>query len=145
MTEINCESVSMAAMAIADGCQSALSADEIKAHIENCSDCQKETMELRALSSFLDTQKRQPQVADIWTSIEARLPTVPMEQSAASHWRPFLLLGALLVGYRLVEMLPDHDLVWLFKLLPVIFVVAAFSYLKENPFKINAELPFEGE
>lgn len=142
MTEINCESVCMAAMAIADGCQSALSASEIKAHIENCSDCRQATTELRALSSFLDTQKRQQQVANTWTSIEARLPTVP---SASPHWRPLMLLGVFLLGYRLVEILPDRDLVWLFKLLPVVFVVAAFSYLRENPFKINAELRLEGE
>ena len=142
MTEINCESVSMAAMAIADGYESALSADEIKAHIENCFDCRQETTELQALSSLLDAQKRQQQVADTWTSIEARLPTVPVEQTQS---RPLMILGVLLLGYRLVEMLPDRDLVWLFKLLPVIFVVAAFSYLRENPFKINAELRFEGE
>lgn len=145
MTEINCESVSMAAMAIADGYESALSADQIKAHIEHCSDCRQEVAELRALSSLLDAQKRQPQVADTWTSIEARLPTVPTEQRASTHSRPLMILGVLLLGYRLFEMLPDRDLVWLFKLLPVIFVVAAFSYLRENPFKINAELRLEGE
>jgi len=33
----------------------------------------------------------------------------------------------------------------LFKLLPIILVVAAFIYLRENPFKVNAELRFEGE
>jgi hypothetical protein len=145
MTEINCESVCMAAMAIADGCQSALSAAEIKAHTQNCSDCCQETTELQALSSLLDAQKRQQQVANTWTSIEARLPTVPAEQKASTHLRPLMILGVLLLGYRLVEMLPDRDLVWLFKLLPVIFVFAAFSYLRENPFKINAELRFEGE
>lgn len=145
MTEINCESVCMATMAIADGRESALPAHEIKAHLENCSDCRQETTELRALSSLLDKQKRQQHVANTWTSIEARLPSVPTEQRAASHSRPLMVLGVLLLGYRLVEMLPDDDLVWLFKLLPVIFVVAAFSYLRENPFKINAELRFEGE
>ena len=145
MTEINCESVCMAAMAIADGCQSALTADEIKAHKENCSDCQKETTELRALSKLLDTQKRQPQVANTWTSVEARLPNLPGARRALPHSRPLMILGVLLLGYRLVEMLPNRDLAWLFKLLPVIFVVAAFMYLRENPFKINAELRFEGE
>jgi predicted anti-sigma-YlaC factor YlaD len=145
MTEINCESVSMAAMAIADGYESALSADEIKAHIENCSDCRQEITEVQALSSLLDAQKRQQQVANTWTSIEARLPTVPTEQRASTHWRPLMILGVLLLGYRLVEMLPNRDLAWLFKLVPVIFVVAAFMYLRENPFKINAELRFEGE
>jgi predicted anti-sigma-YlaC factor YlaD len=145
MTEINCETVSMAAMAIADGHESALSAEEIKTHTENCSDCRQEILELQALSSLLDAQKRQQQVADIWPGVETRLPRSQTEQKAAPHRASLMILGVLLLGYRLVEMLPNRDLAWLFKLLPVVFVVAAFMYLRENPFKINAELRFEGE
>jgi hypothetical protein len=145
MTEINCETVSLAAMAIADGHESALSAEEIEAHRENCSDCRQETLELQALSSLLDAQKRQQQVVDIWPSVETRLPDLSAGHGALPHRLPLMVLGVLLLGYRLVEMLPNRDLAWLFKLVPVIFVVAAFMYLRENPFKINAELRFEGE
>jgi hypothetical protein len=49
-----------------------------------------------------------------------------------------------LVGYKLVEMIPDRGFGLLFKLVPIIFVVAAFGYLKVNPFKINTELTLEG-
>jgi hypothetical protein len=135
----------MAAMAIADGFQADLSPDEIKAHTTNCADCRQEIEQLRALSSLLDTQARQPQVANTWTGVEARLPVGPAEQSPAQQRYLFPLLGAMLLGYRLVELLPDRDLIWLFKLLPIILVVAVFVYLRENPFKINAELRFEGE
>jgi hypothetical protein len=135
----------MAAMAIADGYQADLSPDEIKTHITNCGDCRQEIEQLRALSSLLDTQKRQPQVANTWTGLEARLPVGRAEQSPAPQRNLFLLLGLVLLGYRLVEMLPDRDFIRLFKLLPIIFVVAAFIYLRENPFKVNAELRFEGE
>ena len=145
MTEVNCENVCMAAMAIADGYQSALSSDEIKLHLENCAACRQGIAQLQAFSSLLDTQKRQQQVANTWTSIEARLSAKPPVRSASPHWLLFMLLGVLLLGYRLVEMLPDRNLDWFFKLLPVIFVVTAFIYLRENPFKINAELRLEGE
>jgi hypothetical protein len=145
MTELNCESVCMAAMAIADGYRSDLSPDEIKTHTTNCADCRREIEQLRALSSLLDTQKRQPQVANTWASLEARLPAGPTEQSPALQRYLFPLLGVMLLGYRLVEMLPDRDLIWFFKLLPIILVAAAFIYLRENPFKVNAELRFEGE
>ncbi|MGH9871278.1 MAG: hypothetical protein ACRD9S_02295 [Pyrinomonadaceae bacterium] len=145
MTEVNCENVCMAAMAMADGYQSALSSDEIKLHLENCATCRQEIEQLQALSNLLDTQKRQQQVANTWTSIEARLPAVAPEQSTSPQRYLFLVLGTLLLGYRLLEMLPARDLDWFFKLLPVIFVVAAFTYLRENPFKINAELRLEGE
>ena len=144
MTELNCESVCMAAMAIADGYQSDLSLDEIKTHTTNCADCRQEIHQLRALSSLLDKQKRRPQVANTWTSLEARLPAGPAEQSPVQRYL-FPLLGVMLLGYRLVEILPDRDLIWWFKLLPMILVTAAFIYLRENPFKVNAELRFEGE
>jgi len=42
-------------------------------------------------------------------------------------------------------MIPDRDFGLLFKLLPVVLVIAAFTYLKENPFKIHSELSLEGE
>jgi hypothetical protein len=145
MAELNCEGICAAAMAIADGYRPVMAADEINAHIEHCPECRQEITELRALCILLDTQKRQPQIANSWTNIEAVLSLSSVEHSAASGWRPFVLLGVLLVGYRLVEMVPDRNLVWLFKLIPVIFVVIAFSYLRENPFKINAELRLEGE
>jgi len=145
MTELNCESVCMAAMAMADGYQSTLSAGEIKTHIENCPDCRQEVAQLQALSTLLDTQERRPQVANTWTSLEARFSAGPVEQSASPQRHLFLLLGVLLIGYRLVELLPDRNLDWFFKLLPIILVVAAFSYLRENPFKITAELRLEGE
>jgi hypothetical protein len=145
MTELNCESVCMAAMAIADGYQADLSPNEIKTHTTNCADCRHEIEQLGALSSLLDTQKRRPQIADAWTALEERLPAGPAEQSPALQRYLFPLLGMLLLGYRLVEILPDRDLIWLFKLLPIIFVAAAFIYLRENPFKIHAELRFEGE
>jgi hypothetical protein len=145
MTELNCESVCMAAMATADGYQADLSPNEIKTHLTDCADCRQEIEQLRALSSLLDTQKRQPQVADTWAALEARLPAGPAEQSPAPQRNLFLLLGVMLLGYRLVEMLPDRDLIWLFKVLPIILVAAAFIYLRENPFKLNAELRFEGE
>jgi hypothetical protein len=56
-----------------------------------------------------------------------------------------MLLGGLLLGYRIVEMLPDRHFGVLFKLVPVLFVLAAFTYLRENPFKIDSELRLEGE
>jgi predicted anti-sigma-YlaC factor YlaD len=144
MRELDCESVRMAAMANADG-YSALSSNEIEAHTKNCPDCRLEIAQLSALSSLLDTQKRQPQSADTWASIAARLPAESAKQSVSPQRQLFMLLGVLLLSYRLVEIIPDRNLDWLFKLLPIIFVVAVFSYLRENPFKINVELRPEGE
>ncbi|HET9788703.1 MAG TPA: hypothetical protein VFP47_16305, partial [Pyrinomonadaceae bacterium] len=69
--------------------------------------------------------------------------TRSMSTSAVLPW--FIFLGALLLGYRLVELIPDRSFSFLYKFLPVLFVIAAFSYLRENPFKINSEITLEGE
>src|SRR5713226_5748208 len=145
MTKLNCESVCMAAMTIADGYQSELSSDRIEAHLADCSDCRREVGQLRALSSLLDAQERRQRTENVWKRVEQRLPDATPAQSTSQVWRPFMLLGMLLLGYRIVEMIPDRDFGLLFKLVPVVLVIAAFSYLKENPFKIDSELSLEGE
>lgn len=144
MTELNCENVCMAAMAIADGYQPELSSERIEAHLAHCADCRREVGQLRALSSLLDTQERRQQTGDVWNRIEWRLPDASTIRGTSQVPYPYMLLGVLLLGYRLVEMIPDRHFGLLFKLVPILVVIAAFSYLRENPFKINSELRLEG-
>lgn len=145
MTKLDCEIVCMAAMAAEDGYVSELSADQIETHLADCADCRREIGQMRELSSLLDAQKRRQRTENVWHKVEQRLPDASPKQSTSEVWYPFLLLGVLLLGYRLVEMIPDRHLGFLFKLVPVVFVIAAFSYVRENPFKINSELRLEGE
>lgn len=145
MTKPDCEHACMAAMAMEDGYVSELSADQIEAHLANCSDCRREVGQLRALANLLDAQKRKHGTADVWKQVKPRLPNASPGQSTSQAWYPFLLLGVLLLGYRLVEMIPERNVGLFFKLVPLILVIAVFSYLRENPFKINSELRLEGE
>lgn len=144
MSELNCESVSMAAMAIADGYQPELSPEQIEIHFAGCADCRRELAQLEELSSMLDTQERPLRSENLWQEIERRLPNVT-RTSTSRVSASFMFLGALLLGYRLLELIPDRDLSVLFKFVPVLLVIVAFAYLRENPFKINAELSLEGE
>lgn len=144
MSELNCESVCIAAMAMADGYQSEMSRGQIEAHLANCPRCRHELDQLRTLASLLERPKRQPRIEDIWARVERRLPDAPLPQKASPTLYTLNLLGLLLLGYKLVEMIPDRDFGFLFKLVPILFIVAAFGYLKVNPFKINAELRLEG-
>src|SRR5216684_6136610 len=100
MTKLNCESVGMAAMAIADGYQSELSSDQIEAHLADCSDCRREVGQMRALSTLLDAQERRQRTESVWTLVERRLPDAVPAPSPSLAWHPFMLLGALLLGYR---------------------------------------------
>lgn len=64
---------------------------------------------------------------------------------SAKGWYPFLALAMILIAHRLSDLISDRDPGVLFKLLPVLFVVAVFTYLRENHFKINVALKLEGE
>lgn len=145
MSKLNCEKVCMAAMAIADGYQAELSPEQIEAHLADCSGCRQEIEQLRLLSSIMDAQERRPRTENVWQLVERRLGDVATAQSNSKGRRSFVILGALLLGYRIVEMVPDRDFGLLFKLVPVALVIAAFSYLKENPFKVHSELSLAGE
>jgi hypothetical protein len=144
MSELNCENVSMAAMAIADGYQPELSSEQIGTHLASCSDCRREVGQMQALSSLLDTQERRLRTENLWGRIERRLHNA-QRVNTSRVFPSFMFLGALLLGYRLLELIPDRDFSFLFKLVPVLLVIAAFGYLRENPFKINCELRLEGE
>ena len=143
--EVTCEIVCVAAMARADGAQTPLSPAEIEAHLSHCADCRRETEQLETLSGLLNSHQRSLHAEELWAAIEERLPApaAPRVRFAASA--TFILLALSLVAYRLFEMVPDQNPGWPFKIVPVLAAVAAFVYLRENPFKINAELRLEGE
>lgn len=145
MTEFNCESVCRAAMAIADDYQPDISSEQVAAHLAGCSDCRREVEEQQLLANLLDAQERRHRKESVWEQVQPRLLDASPAQSTSQAWYPFLLLGMLLLGYRLVEMIPDRHLGFLFKLVPILFVIAAFSYLRENPFQINSQLRPEGK
>lgn len=154
MTELNCENVCLAAMAMMDGAQAALTAEAIEKHLASCPGCREEVEQFKALAGLLDAQERREQVAEVWPMISTRLAELPTsmaggprkaQNASGAAARAFVLLGLLLLGYKLAEMIPEADLGLVFKLVPLLLVIAVFSYLKENPFKINASLRLEGE
>ena len=151
MTTPDCESVCMAAMAIADGHHSEWSPAELEAHLERGPGCRQEVEHLRALSTLLDAPARRQQTEDLWQRVEQklpverRLPSADPARTVSRSWGALMLLGVLLIGYRIVEMVPDRNFGFLFKLVPVLLVMAAFVYIRDNPFKVNPELRLEGE
>ena len=140
MTVINCENVLMAMLAELDGEETELSAERKTLHLAECAGCRREFEQIRKTGDLLKRQARRERGADLWSAIEKRIEN--KTASPLSRWI-FLALGAFLVGCKLLEMLPAEDFGWRLKLLPLIFVVALFGFLKENPFKINTELILE--
>jgi hypothetical protein len=94
----------------------------------------------QAVAKLFRGQKRRADEVSLWSEIEKRISDKPIVRRDF-----FLLLGAILVIYKLLEMIPSQDLGFLFKFVPIILIAALFFFFKENPFKINTELKVEGE
>jgi hypothetical protein len=137
MQELTCEDVLMAQMAAADGEEPAFSKEQLAAHMTRCPDCQNEVKQLLTLDRVLASHTLAEAHVDLWPAIENRIAKPVLS------WKPFALIGLLLIIYKLLEMLPAHDPGLAFKLVPLIIVTLLFVLIKENPFRINTELVME--
>jgi predicted anti-sigma-YlaC factor YlaD len=142
MKDMNCEDILIQKLASLDGEKTELSIVEINAHLATCENCRREIERLESTALLLGRQQRQAPDADLWPAIEKRIGA-EAETTSAVKWQPFILLGGLLVAYKLLELIPERDFGWALKLVPFILVAAVFAFLKENPFRINTELRLE--
>lgn len=140
MKSDECEETIMSMMAEVDGETPILSAEQTARHLSGCEQCRMEIKRQEAVASLLRGRRRRADPVDLWLEIEKRMGNKPIARTDF-----FLLLGAVLVIYKLLEMVPAQDPGFLFKLVPVVFIGALFFFFKENPFKINTELKLEGE
>jgi predicted anti-sigma-YlaC factor YlaD len=145
MKRVDCEQICIAAMVRDDGYASAISDEQIHAHLAECQNCRNELAGLQMMATMLESHQRQHPTEDLWQTVSSRLVNTAPTRISAHGWYPFLALAMILIVHRLFDLIPDRDPGTLFKLLPVLFVVAVFIYLRENPFKINVALKLEGE
>ena len=139
MNESTCESVRMAAMALADGEKPALDPDFIAAHVAGCEACRLELERLRGFDMQIAGKSRREYPVDLWPSLEPRI-AAPSRQR-----RVFLVLGTLLLAYKIAEFAPSREFGLAVQLVPILIALAAFRFLKENPFRITTELKLEGD
>jgi anti-sigma factor RsiW len=140
MKELTCEDVLMAQMAAADGEEPGFAKEQLSAHIADCANCQHELKQSQALDQFLTGHTLSERRVDLWLAVEKG---IAKSSRSFLSWRPFALIGLLLVIYKLLEMLPARDPGIAFKLVPLVIVVLLFVFIKENPFRINTELVLE--
>jgi predicted anti-sigma-YlaC factor YlaD len=146
VNQTNCEEAMMQIMAELEGEETAVSSEQAAAHLAFCGACRQEIEQLQNTLDLLTAHQRRAHDADLWPEIENRLEAqtgVQHRPASQAAWQPFLILGAFLVAYKLLELLPEREPGWFLKLVPVILIVALFGFLKENPFKINTELTLE--
>ena len=140
MKELSCEDVLMAQMSVADGEEPGFSKEQLVAHIATCANCHHELKQSQALDQVLAGHALSETRVDLWPAIETR---IAKKSGSAIGWKPFALIGLLLVIYKLMEMLPAEDPGMAFKLVPLVIVALLFVLIRENPFRINTELVLE--
>lgn len=139
MKDLTCERVLIAMMAAADGESAELSLEEMKAHLSACEGCRDEAVRMQQLSDIFRQATRRESTIDLWPAIDGRLG----QPSPRIGWQVYAVVGVLLLGYKLFEMLPEADPGWTIRLAPLIIFGALLLVLRENPFRINTELVLE--
>jgi predicted anti-sigma-YlaC factor YlaD len=145
MNTLNCEAVRMASGAAFDGHPGSLVPAQLEDHLAQCADCRSEVERLGGLMRLLDSQKRRASNDQLWSGIEARLAAQTPASRASRDLRLLVPTGVVLLTYKLFEQLAVHNTGFHMKLVPLLLVIAVFALLKENPFKINADLQLKGE
>lgn len=140
MNEITCENVLMIKMAELDGEEIEISAEGINLHLESCENCRVSFEQMFAMDNLLKMQERREYKTDIWSEIESKI--MPKTVSIL-NFKPFVLIGVLLIAYKLLDLIPEQDFGFIFRLLPLVLIIGLFVLLKENPFKINTEIAQE--
>ena len=139
MKEIACEQVLMAKMAEADGERPELSQEDLEAHLSACENCQAEVARIRNVDVVLQRSSRADTAVDLWPVVSRSLD----QRNVQITWQPFVVALILLLGYKLVEIVPDEDPGMALKLVPLVIFAALMIFIRENPFKINSELVLE--
>ena len=135
MKQLSCEDVLMAQMAAAGD---EATDEQFAAHIAGCANCQHELKQLQTLDDLLAGHTLSESNVDLWPGVEKGIA-----KRSTLSWKPFALIGLLLVIHKLLEMLPAQDPGVMFKLVPLVIVALLFVFIKENPFRINTELVLE--
>lgn len=142
MNKINCEDILIQKLALIDGEKADMSEEQITEHLAGCENCRQEIGQMQNTIVLLNKQQRREQDADLWLPVKMRI-SEKTEIVSEMKWQAFIVFGVFLVVYKLLELLPERDLGWAFKIVPFVLIVALFGFLKENPFKINTELILE--
>jgi anti-sigma factor RsiW len=144
MSKELCEKVRISAMAILDGENPPLPANETNAHIEHCPDCRHELEQQKQTVGLLASQSRRVFAEDIWPQVATSIEGL----SKPKHPREpvlFLMLCLFLLAYKIIEVLPGLNVGVVMKLAPLAVVLMFFSLLKQNPLEINQSLRLEGD
>ena len=145
MNKEYCEKVRLSAMVILDGEIPPLSVKELDEHLKSCVDCRRELEQQKVVIRLLDEQNRQLITEDVCSRVAATIEELRVKPESRQRLGLFIVLGLILLVYKVIEVLPNFTSGLVIKMLPLVPVFVFFVLLKENPFKVNQNLKLEGD
>ena len=145
MNKEYCEKVRLSAMVILDGEAPPLSVKELDEHLKSCPDCRRELEQQEVAIELLDEQSRRFITEDVCSRVAATIEESRVKLKSRQGLGPFIVLGLILLAYKVIEVLPDFTPGLVIKMMPLVSVFVFFILLKENPFKVNQNLKLKGD
>ena len=137
---LSCDEVRMAALAHLDGEPALLTSDDVAAHAAACASCQAALAGLTTLHDALEREDYERLTVDLWPTIRQRLgpaSAYPRREIAA-----FLGLAAVLVAWRLAQLLLDWPAPVVNSIVPLVLIVVVIAWITGDPFTIRSSSQF---
>jgi hypothetical protein len=135
-----CENVQMAAMALLDGEPASLTADEVHLHIGGCPSCASAISALTAVHADLTGLEQEYPDVDLWPALQRNIRSTATDRTPQEGRTILLLLVALVVTWRLTQLLLDLPGPVVNSLAPLAVVVFLLRRLTGDPFAIQPSM-----
>ena len=131
-----CAEVRLAALARLDGESAELSAEEIDGHIAGCRACQLALAGLSSVHAGLGRMDFERLDVDLWPSIASH---VRASRPHRSRWEHGVILGltAVLVAWRLAQLLIDVPAPVVNSIVPLALIVIVLRWIARDPFALQ--------
>jgi len=137
----DCERVRLQLMAALDGEAVPSATDQrsdARQHLESCSSCHAWLRDLEAMNNRFQQVSYPSAHVDLWTAVEGRLrESTATQQGMHRLW----LIGALVVGWRALQLLIDLPFPALHPVVPLAGALAALWLIACDPFAIETFAP----
>ena len=137
----DCDRVRLHLMAARDGEAGPGTADpgpDPRRHLASCSSCERWVRDFESMNSRFKGVSYPLSQADLWTRVEGRL-----RQSDTTHrvTRRLWIIGAVVLGWRAVQLLIDLPFPVLHPLVPLAGAIAALWLIARDPLAIETFAP----
>ncbi len=136
----DCERVRLQLMAVLDG-EAVPGVDarsDARQHLAFCSSCRRWRQDLESVNSRFEGASYPGAQLDLWTTLEGRLRRSDARQPVTY---PLWLIGALVVGWRALQLLIDLPFPMLHPVVPLAGALAALWLIACDPLEIETFVP----